>query len=318
MSRPESVSHDGLELHEHERRKIVLNSPISSMPRRYSRDSAFDDDGKQPVVKRVNKCSPTAQDDLPKKRWKRESVRWHKTGQPVKTTYRDISEQIPKRVAGRVAATPVLDDVGPLELVETPHEFDDVIKELEACLPDPTVETNAAITATLDIKLDGLFEKDAALNSPYREDDNPNAARSWRADCTRFQSRSSNFEPPALVNAEAETEAGYLPEDLYNFEQGENDDACFSTITTTPNTDTGLALYAKPSTNAGRNSHDLYQIQYVWRGAVEDPLLRTLQPSGPATHWDRKLIRALARIAYYGTAHEINRLLWQKVSERGA
>ncbi|KAK4561764.1 hypothetical protein LTR86_004443 [Recurvomyces mirabilis] len=286
------------------------------MPRGYSRDSVVDDDGKQPVVKCSNKRNATAEDDLAKKRSKRETVRWPKAGRPGKTTHRVVLESIPELNAEHVAALSVMDDMEPLELDEAQLQLDEARDTLEALLPNSTTEDGAVVSSTLDISLAGLFEKGAAGIPPYRADDNPNAARSWRADCNRPQRQSFDFESPAMLKVAEETEAGYLPEDLYNFELEEDDDARFSTITTMPNADMGLALFAKPSTNAGRKSYDLYQIQYVWRGTVEDRLMRSLQPSGIATHWGRKVIRALAGVAYYGTAEDINRLLWQEVSSR--
>lgn len=77
-----------------------------------------------------------------------------------------------------------------------------------------------------------------------------------------------------------------------------------------------LPLNAKPTSNAGINSHCLTQVKLVWRGELEDLLDRTLRPPGPAMKWPRRLLQALAKLAWYGHPDEINGLLRNKVWER--
>ncbi|TKA81287.1 hypothetical protein B0A55_02854 [Friedmanniomyces simplex] len=78
----------------------------------------------------------------------------------------------------------------------------------------------------------------------------------------------------------------------------------------------GLDQHAKPLSNAGWRTYALYQVQFRWKGALEDQLAYDLRPQKPVHKWGVRLLKALANLAAYGEPDEINGLLRMKVWER--
>ncbi|KAK4541330.1 hypothetical protein LTR36_008088 [Oleoguttula mirabilis] len=77
-----------------------------------------------------------------------------------------------------------------------------------------------------------------------------------------------------------------------------------------------LALFARPISKQATRSIALTQVRLAWMGDLEDLLDRTLKPQLPVMEWPQKLLKALAQLALYGQADEINGLLRNQVWAR--